>query len=165
MYRELKPYQIEKLMEQYPPGTRIELHFMPEDPHPVKPGTCGMVRFVDDIGTLHCKFDDGRMLGVICGVDSFSVIGQDKELAFKEKISKMSDDDLADHEITRFSTIGELYGHLFPGEDTETLSDKQKEELILSKFSDDRVMKIGDCYYVKDEPDDAPAKGEDMDLG
>ena len=40
---------------------------MPEDPHPVKPGTCGTVQLVDDIGTLHCKFDDGRMLGVIWG--------------------------------------------------------------------------------------------------
>ena len=77
MYRELKPYQIERLKEQYPPGTRIELHFMPDDPRPIKPGTCGTVRFVDDIGTLHCEFDDGRMLGVIWGVDSFSVIEQE----------------------------------------------------------------------------------------
>ena len=36
MYRELKPYQIERLKEQYPPGTRIELHFMPDDPRPIK---------------------------------------------------------------------------------------------------------------------------------
>ena len=84
MYRELKPYQIERLKEQYPPGTRIELHFMPDDPHPIKPGTCGTVRFVDDIGTLHCEFDDGRMLGVIWGVDSFSVIEQKEAPAESE---------------------------------------------------------------------------------
>ncbi len=84
MYRELKPYQIERLKEQYPPGTRIELHFMPDDPRPIKPGTCGTVRFVDDIGTLHCEFDDGRMLGVIWGVDSFSVIEQEEAPAESE---------------------------------------------------------------------------------
>ncbi|SDB40928.1 hypothetical protein SAMN02910317_02049 [Ruminococcaceae bacterium FB2012] len=84
MYRELKPYQIERLKEQYPLGTRIELHFMPDDPRPIKPGTCGTVRFVDDIGTLHCEFDDGRMLGVIWGVDSFSVIEQEEAPAESE---------------------------------------------------------------------------------
>ena len=84
MYRELKPYQIERLKEQYPPGTRIKLHFMPDDPRPIKPGTCGTVRFVDDIGTLHCEFDDGRMLGVIWGVDSFSVIEQEETPAESE---------------------------------------------------------------------------------
>lgn len=84
MYRELKHYQIERLKEQYPPGTRIELHFMPDDPRPIAPGTCGTVRFVDDIGTLHCKFDDGRMLGVIWGVDSFSVIEHEEAPAEDE---------------------------------------------------------------------------------
>lgn len=76
MYRELKPYQIERLKEQYPPGTRIELHFMPDDPRPIEPGTCGTVYHVDDIGTLHTDFDNGRSLGVVWGVDSFSVIEQ-----------------------------------------------------------------------------------------
>jgi len=84
MYRELKPYQIERLQEQYPPGTRIKLHFMVDDPRPIEPGTCGTVRFVDDIGTLHCEFDDGRMLGVIWGVDSFSVIEQKEAPAESE---------------------------------------------------------------------------------
>ena len=32
----------------------------------------------------------------------------------------------------------------------------------MSRFSDDRVMKIGDCYYVRDEINEAPAEGEDM---
>lgn len=31
---------------------------------------------VDDIGTLHCTFDNGRTLGVIPGEDSFSVISR-----------------------------------------------------------------------------------------
>ena len=41
-------------------------------------GTCGTVQFVDDAGTLHCKFDDGRTLGVIPDVDQFHKIDQEQ---------------------------------------------------------------------------------------
>ena len=60
--------------EQYPPGTRIRLNSM-EDPYaPVAPGTEGVVDFVDDIGTIHMKWDNGRSLGIVPGEDSFSVL-------------------------------------------------------------------------------------------
>ncbi|MBR1382559.1 MAG: DUF4314 domain-containing protein [Ruminococcus sp.] len=89
MDRELKPYQIEAIKRQYPPGTRIKLHFMVDDPRPVEPGSCGTVKFVDDIGTLHCEFDDGRMLGVIWGVDNFTVIEQEEAPAEDEGMNMM----------------------------------------------------------------------------
>lgn len=41
-------------------------------------GTCGTVQFVDDAGTLHCKFDKGRTLGVIPDVDQFHKIYQEQ---------------------------------------------------------------------------------------
>lgn len=63
-----------QLKQQYPPGTRIELDFMGDDPRPIAPGTRGTVRLVDDIGTVHCDFDNGRRLGLIPGEDSFHVI-------------------------------------------------------------------------------------------
>ena len=60
--------------EQYPPGTRIRLNSM-EDPYaPIAPGTEGVVDFVDDIGTIHMKWDNGRSLGIVPGEDSFSVL-------------------------------------------------------------------------------------------
>jgi len=31
---------------------------------------------VDDIGTLHCTFDNGRTLGVVPGEDGFSVLSR-----------------------------------------------------------------------------------------
>lgn len=54
IYNEKK---IEMLRQRYPEGTRICLDHM-EDLCPVESGTCGTVRFVDDAGTLHCKFDN-----------------------------------------------------------------------------------------------------------
>lgn len=60
--------------EKYPAGTRIELISM-EDPYaPIAPGTKGTVAHVDDIGTIHMKWDNGRTLGLIPGEDSFRVI-------------------------------------------------------------------------------------------
>ena len=62
------------IKEQYPPGTRIRLNSM-EDPYaPIAPGTEGVVDFVDDIGTIHMKWNNGRSLGIVPGEDSFSVL-------------------------------------------------------------------------------------------
>ena len=62
------------IKEQYPPGTRIRLNSM-EDPYaPIAPGTEGEVDFVDDIGTIHMKWDNGRSLALIPGEDSFTVL-------------------------------------------------------------------------------------------
>ncbi len=62
------------IKKRYPAGTRIELDFMGDDPHPIEPGTRGTVRVVDDVGTVHCNFDNGRRLGLIPGEDSFHVV-------------------------------------------------------------------------------------------
>lgn len=64
---------VENLKSRYPKGTRIELDFMGDDPHPIAPGTKGTVRCVDDMGTVHCDFDNGRRLGLIPGEDSFHI--------------------------------------------------------------------------------------------
>lgn len=55
----------------YPAGTRIVLDYMGDDPRPIEPGTRGTVRVVDDMGTVHCDFDNGRRLGLIPGEDAF----------------------------------------------------------------------------------------------
>ena len=69
---------VERLRQRYPEGTRICLDRMNDDPFPVESGTLGMVDHVDDIGTLHCIFDNGRTLGVIPDVDKFHKIDQEQ---------------------------------------------------------------------------------------
>ena len=61
----------EKNKERYPPGTRIELIQMGDDPNPIPDGTRGTVTAVDDIGTVFCDFDNGRSFGLAYGADSF----------------------------------------------------------------------------------------------
>ena len=65
---------VRRMKEQYPIGTRIEVEYMGDDPHPIAPGTKGTVRNVDDMGTVHCDFDNGRRLGLIPGEDLFHTI-------------------------------------------------------------------------------------------
>lgn len=69
--------KIESMKERYPKGTRICLDNMENDPHPIQPGTKGTVEFVDDMGTVFCKFDNGRSLGMITGEDSFHKIQEE----------------------------------------------------------------------------------------
>lgn len=64
----------EYLKKAYPSGTRIVLNSMGNDPRSVESGTRGTVAVVDDIGTVHCNFDNGRKLGLIEGEDEFRVL-------------------------------------------------------------------------------------------
>ncbi len=65
--------QVRFYKENYPKGTRITLLSM-HDPRPIPSRTKGTVDHVDDIGTLHCTFDNGRRLGVCPQEDIFTKI-------------------------------------------------------------------------------------------
>lgn len=56
--------------ERYPKGTRIELLSM-NDSQAVPPGTRGTVDHVDDLGTIHMNWDNGRTLTICPHEDSF----------------------------------------------------------------------------------------------
>lgn len=60
---------IERLQRTYPAGTRIELVFMNDPYTKLIPGDLGTVEFVDDIGTIHVRWDCGSCLGVAYGED------------------------------------------------------------------------------------------------
>ncbi len=67
---------LEKIKEEYPIGTIIEVINMQDDYNPIEKGTQGEIVKVDDAGTLHMKWDNGRTLGIVVGVDSFKVISK-----------------------------------------------------------------------------------------
>lgn len=79
-------FKIERTKQQYPPGTRLELQEM-EDPYsPVRPGTRGTVEMVDDMGSIHMKWDNGRTLAVIPGVDQFRKLSA-QEIAAEQEVT------------------------------------------------------------------------------
>ena len=71
-------YRREYARRSYPPGTRIRLIEMPNDPNPVPVGTTGTVLAVDDAGQLLMRWDNGRSLSLIPGVDNFEVLERPK---------------------------------------------------------------------------------------
>ncbi|MGF7142393.1 hypothetical protein HNQ56_000811 [Anaerotaenia torta] len=66
----IHPEMLKQLKEYYTPGTRVVLIQM-DDPYTnLQPGDKGTVTSVDDIGTIHVKWDRGSSLGVVFGEDS-----------------------------------------------------------------------------------------------
>ena len=59
---------VERIREQYPAGTRIELIRM-EDEQAPPIGTSGTVVGVDDIGSIIVQWDNGSSLNVVYGED------------------------------------------------------------------------------------------------
>lgn len=84
----LSQKEIERIKEAYPTGTRIELLQMDDPYAPLEPGMMGTVERVDDIGTLHMKWDNGRTLGVVPGEDSFKVVSKSPEKNLVEGIEQ-----------------------------------------------------------------------------
>ena len=59
---------VSAIRETYPKGTRVELGSM-DDVQAPPVGTKGTVLWVDDIGTVHVKWDNGSTLGAAYGED------------------------------------------------------------------------------------------------
>ncbi|MGF7012022.1 hypothetical protein M2146_002576 [Lachnospiraceae bacterium PF1-22] len=66
--------EAQRIRENYPVGTRIELFLMKGDPYPAKPGSKGTVTCVDDAGHIHINWDHGSSLALIPEIDEFRII-------------------------------------------------------------------------------------------
>lgn len=65
--------ELEKIRQEYPVGAKIKLIHMDDEQAPPA-GTIGEVMFVDDVGSVHVKWQNGSSLALIPEVDSFKVI-------------------------------------------------------------------------------------------
>ncbi|MFI3327355.1 MAG: DUF4314 domain-containing protein [Clostridia bacterium] len=66
--------QVDRIKEQFPVGTVVELKEMQDPYNPVPSGTRGVITGVDDGGSLLMKWSNGRTLSLIVGEDDFDVI-------------------------------------------------------------------------------------------
>ena len=67
-----------QLRKQYPVGTKIQLISMRDEKYPILPGTIGEVIHIDDMGSIHMKWQNGSSLALIPEVDSFKVVAVEK---------------------------------------------------------------------------------------
>lgn len=74
--KDISERKLEYLKKIYPKGTRVELVYMNDPYTKLTPGLKGTVQFIDDMGTIFIKWDNGSGLGVVYGVDSIRIIGK-----------------------------------------------------------------------------------------
>lgn len=60
---------VEKIREQYPVGTKVELISMNDPYRDMPSGLKGTVKSVDDTGTVFVRWENGSGLGVVYGED------------------------------------------------------------------------------------------------
>ena len=65
--------KLQQRRAEYPEGTKIKLIYMNDTQAPPS-GSEGTVTHVDDMGTIHMKWENGSTLGLIPDVDQFEMI-------------------------------------------------------------------------------------------
>ena len=60
---------VERMRKMYPTGCRVELISMDDLYSSLTPGTKGIVRSVDDTGTVFVDWDNGSGLGIVYSID------------------------------------------------------------------------------------------------
>lgn len=64
-------------------GMRIRMLNMDDEQDPIDDGLEGTIVAIDDLGTLHVKWDDGRKLGVIPNIDEYQLLpSEDEQIDF-----------------------------------------------------------------------------------
>lgn len=76
--------EVERIKEKYPKGTPIHLYSM-EGETAVPPGSRGIVDYVDDIGQIHMKWENGSSLALNVEEDRFDIITQQDKIAEKKE--------------------------------------------------------------------------------
>lgn len=88
MNNELTESEIIEIRNKYKAGTKIKLlKDMKEEPsNSVKAGEIGIVDHVDDIGTIHIRWENGSGLGLIPKLDEFEILSNidDKNIEQEE---------------------------------------------------------------------------------
>ena len=70
---------VERMRNQYPPGTRVEVISLCNEEEHLKPGMKGTAVAVDDQPALLVNWDNGSSLSLLIGKDHFRVVFQQEE--------------------------------------------------------------------------------------
>ena len=70
---------VERMREQYPPGTRVEVISLCNEEEHLKLGMKGTVVGVDDQPALLVNWDNGGSLSLLIGQDQFRVVSEQEQ--------------------------------------------------------------------------------------
>lgn len=77
---------VNQIKKDYPLGTRILLTQIEDDPNFISPTVRGTVMHIDNLGAVHCHFDNDKDLGLLIGIDDFRKLTEEElaeEMNFK----------------------------------------------------------------------------------
>ena len=60
---------VERIRADFPVGSKVMMIYSADPFAPIESGTEGTVSSVDDIGTIHVNWNNGRCLGVVLSED------------------------------------------------------------------------------------------------
>ena len=102
-------------------GLRIRMVNM-EDESPVDEGLEGIINNIDDLGTIHVNWDDGRMLGVIPGIDKYELLPPSEEQIDMDSFTELFDEgsDFKVSQATKKNKMGQKTGLNFKRELSKT---------------------------------------------
>ena len=66
--------RVDAVKKEFPAGTRVKCVHINDPWSPIYPGEEGVVEHVDDVGTIHIRWDNGRRFGAALGEDKVAVI-------------------------------------------------------------------------------------------
>ncbi len=72
-------------------GMRIRMISM-EDERPIDEGLEGTIEQIDDLGTLHVRWDDGRYLGVVPNIDDYQLLPPEEEQIGIDSFTELFDE-------------------------------------------------------------------------
>ncbi len=74
-------------------GMRVRLIQMADDPNPIDDKLEGTIDSIDDLGTLHVNWDDGRRLGVVPEIDKYELLPpSDEQIDLEDMIESFATD-------------------------------------------------------------------------
>ena len=72
---------LEQLRKKVPCRNEITADFYANEKYPILPGTVGEVTHIDDVGSIHMRWENGSSLALIPEIDSFQTVSEAKNKA------------------------------------------------------------------------------------
>ena len=163
-------------------GMRIHLTSMDtDDPNPIDSGLEGTIYKIDSLGTIHVNWDDGRILGVIPGIDDYYLLPPTEEQIkpdeFMGMFSESSDIKIESEKIKGGKAKGMSVKHLVKKHKVD-IKDIEKEikvgtkiemehtdsKKIAKEIAMDHIAEFPDYYTNKKHGVKASEKGLEKDL-
>lgn len=85
---------VERIRAEFPKGTRVVLDYMNDPYRDMPSGMEGIVRGVDDTGTIFVNWSNGSGLGVVYGEDQCHKVGktaEEKKVCLDEEVEQHND--------------------------------------------------------------------------